>query len=93
MKNNTSPTINIYSMLCHSDNHREGKSQKNKMDRYGIVRYVLNGKCLLGLLLCVVMSACSTTKNLPEGETLYAGIDKLDVVNEDKTLAGITALE
>jgi hypothetical protein len=38
------------------------------------------------------MSACSTTKNLPEGETLYTGIDKLEVVNEDKTLAGITAL-
>ena len=43
-------------------------------------------------LLCILLSACSTTRNLPEGETLYTGIDKLEVVNEDKTLAGITAL-
>ena len=43
-------------------------------------------------LLCILLSACSTTMNLPEGETLYTGIDKLEVVNEDKTLAGITAL-
>ena len=43
-------------------------------------------------LLCVLLSACSTTKNLPEGETLYTGIGKLEVVNEDKTLAGVTAL-
>ena len=43
-------------------------------------------------LLCILLSACSTTRNLPEGETLYTGIDKLEVVNEDKTLAGVTAL-
>ena len=43
-------------------------------------------------VLCILLSACSTTMNLPEGETLYTGIDKLEVVNEDKTLAGITAL-
>ena len=51
-----------------------------------------NKDTLLVGLLCILMSACSTTKNLPEGETLYTGIDKLEVVNEDKTLAGITAL-
>ena len=51
-----------------------------------------NKNTLLVGLLCILMSACSTTKNLPEGETLYTGIDKLEVVNEDKTLAGITAL-
>ena len=43
-------------------------------------------------LLCILLSACSTTKNLPEGETLYTGIGKLEVVNEDKTLVGVTAL-
>ena len=51
-----------------------------------------NKNTLLVGLLCILMSACSTTKNLPDGETLYTGIDKLEVVNEDKTLAGITAL-
>ena len=51
-----------------------------------------NKNTLLVGMLCILMSACSTTKNLPEGETLYTGIDKLEVVNEDKTLAGITAL-
>ena len=51
-----------------------------------------NKNTLLVGLLCILMSACSTTKNLPEGETLYTGVDKLEVVNEDKTLAGITAL-
>ena len=43
-------------------------------------------------LICVVFTACSTTKNLPAGETLYAGIDKLEVLNEDKTEAGVLAL-
>ena len=43
-------------------------------------------------LLCYVLASCSTTKNLPEGEILYTGIDKLEVVNEDETPAGVTAL-
>lgn len=43
--------------------------------------------------LCFLLVSCSTTKNLPEGEILYTGIDKLEIVNEDKTSAGITALE
>ena len=51
-----------------------------------------NKNSLLVGLLCILLSACSTTKNLPEGEILYTGIEKLEVVNEDKTLAGITAL-
>ena len=45
----------------------------------------------LGLLVCLI-TACSTTKNLPEGEILYTGIDKLEVLNEDETPAGVTAL-
>ena len=51
-----------------------------------------NKNTLLVGLLCILWSACSTTKNLPEGEILYTGIEKLEVVNEDNTLAGITAL-
>jgi len=45
----------------------------------------------LGLLACF-FTACSTTKNLPEGEILYTGIDELEVLNEDETPAGVTAL-
>jgi len=44
------------------------------------------------ILLCCILAGCSTTKNLPEGEILYTGIDKLEVLNEDKTPAGVTAL-
>lgn len=43
-------------------------------------------------MLCMLLAACSTTSNLPEGEVLYTGIDKMEVVNEDKTEAGATAL-
>lgn len=49
-------------------------------------------KWLLGMLGCLVWASCSTTKNLPEGEILYTGIDKLEILNEDETPAGITAL-
>ena len=38
----------------------------------------LNGKCLRLLLLCLLASACTLTKNLPEGETLYRGIKSID---------------
>ena len=34
------------------------------------------------LLLCVLASACSLTKNLPEGETLYRGIKSIDYNRE-----------
>lgn len=44
------------------------------------------------LLLCFVITSCSTTKNLPEGELLYTGIDELEIVNEDKTDTGVAAL-
>ncbi|MDO4336207.1 MAG: BamA/TamA family outer membrane protein [Bacteroidales bacterium] len=42
------------------------------------------------ILLCVatvivVMAACSTTKRLPQGETLYTGVKKFDVVPEEGT--------
>ena len=43
-------------------------------------------------LVCAFLMSCSTTRNLPEGETLYTGIDRLEVVNEDKTPEGEAAL-
>ncbi len=45
------------------------------------------------MLACLIFISCSTTRNLPEGEKLYTGIDHIDILDEDKTVAGITALE
>lgn len=45
--------------------------------------------CTLLVLLAV---ACSTTKNLPEGEVLYTGIEDIVVTAEDPTKAGQNAL-
>ena len=50
------------------------------------IKYIL-------ILCCTLWVSCSTTRNLPEGEILYTGIDELEVVNEDKTEAGLLALE
>jgi outer membrane protein assembly factor BamA len=46
----------------------------------------------LAAMACM-LAACSTTKNLAEGETLYTGVKRMQIVNEDKTDAGITAIE
>lgn len=46
---------------------------------------------LLGML--VGLSSCSTTKHLPEGETLYLGLKNITIQNEDETKAGQTALD
>jgi outer membrane protein assembly factor BamA len=43
--------------------------------------------------IACALSACSTTKNLAEGEILYTGVKRMEIVHEDKTDAGITALE
>ena len=40
-----------------------------------------------------LLAGCSTTKNLPEGETLYVGVKNINVINEDKTPAGVQTLE
>ena len=56
-------------------------------------KILINGRWLWMVILCLLLTNCSITKNLPEGETLYVGIDKLEVLNEDKTPTGITALE
>lgn len=64
------------------------KMKNKNLFRLGI----LGGTWFWGAFLCFVITSCSTTKNLPEGELLYTGIDKLEVVNEDETEAGVTAL-
>ena len=66
----------------------------NKFQNIGNIKWMLSRSfaSLWMTLICAFFTACSTTRNLPEGETLYTGIDKLEVVNEDKTLAGVTAL-
>ena len=51
---------------------------------------IQNSKVLISLFCLLLLVGCSTTKNLPEGEVLYTGIDKLDIMNEDETPAGIT---
>lgn len=48
-------------------------------------------KYLLPLLI-VLLTACSTTRNLPEGEVLYTGVKKIEVTNEDKSKEGEDAL-
>ena len=48
---------------------------------------------LLLLVLFFVAVSCSTTKNLPEDETLYVGVKNMEIVNEDKTPAGVQTLE
>jgi hypothetical protein len=45
----------------------------------------LNSKCLRLLLLCLLASACTLTKHLPEGETLYRGIKSIDYENRQQT--------
>lgn len=48
---------------------------------------------ILYLLLLAVLSACSTTKNLPAGQVLYTGQKKMVVENQAKTAVGETAME
>lgn len=44
------------------------------------------------ILVAVVLAACSTTANLPEGEVLYTGIDKVKVHDKQGTMAEGNAL-
>lgn len=64
------------------------KDRNDKMHPAGGVyrRRLAVAGLLLGLM------ACSTTKNLPEGEVLYTGIRKIEVADEDKSRAGEDAL-
>ncbi len=53
--------------------------------KFGIRRLLLPA-------LLMLLAACSTTKNLPEDETLYVGVKKMEIQNEDKTAAGVQTL-
>lgn len=48
---------------------------------------------LSALFFLFIFSSCSTTKNLPEGEILYIGIEKIDVADPDKTAEGDMAMQ
>lgn len=52
----------------------------------------MNKSKYIGIILCVLFISCSTTRNLPEGETLYIGVDKMEVVHGDDSETGTTAL-
>lgn len=47
----------------------------------------------MAILAVIMLAACSTTKHLPEGETLYLGLKNVNIVNEDKSPAAENALE
>lgn len=47
----------------------------------------------MAILAVIMLAACSTTKHLPEGDTLYLGLKKVNIVNEDKSPAAENALE
>lgn len=66
------------------------------MNKYRVNIKKLNTRILFGIFsawVYLVLSACSTTKNLPEGEVLYTGIKKIEVADPDRSKAGDDAME
>lgn len=51
-------------------------------------RRINHSKWLVAIVVAVCLAACSTTKNLPEDETLYTGIKKMVVENRDNSEQG-----
>ena len=45
------------------------------------------------LILMLFVASCSTTKNIPEGETLYTGIKSIKIENLDKSANGSKTIE
>lgn len=60
---------------------------KRRTEMRGFIPYIY--------ILCVAcfFSACSTTKNLPEGEVLYTGIQKIEVLNKPNAEKNSTTLD
>ena len=56
-------------------------------------RLTKRNNLLLWIVTVWLATACSTTKHLPEGETLYTGIKDITVQSPDPTSTGNTALE
>ncbi len=46
-----------------------------------------------GVLALLILTACSITSNLPEGEQLYIGIGKTKILNEDNSKRGKAAID
>ena len=44
-------------------------------------------------LVLLMLTGCSSTKNLPLDETLYVGIKEVKVTNKDKSEVGLQAME
>ena len=55
---------------------------------WGVIRGIV-----LGLILLLLLAACSTTKNLPEEEVLYTGIKEIKVEDPQPTKAYDAAME
>ena len=45
------------------------------------------------VFIIILLSACSTTKNLPKGEVLYTGQTKIEIDREPINRTGVTAME
>ena len=82
---------NIF-ISCHSERSEESVGVNVYVYRFFALLRMTLLCSLLATCFCCFLASCSTTKNLPEGEILYTGIDKLEVLNEDKTEAGVLAL-
>ncbi|MDH6357979.1 BamA/TamA family outer membrane protein [Parabacteroides sp. PF5-9] len=48
---------------------------------------------IYGFIVLLILAGCSTTRNLPEGEILYTGIERIEVVDLDKTPEGDLAMQ
>ena len=77
---------------CHSERSEESVCVNVYAYRFFALLKMTLLCSLLAVCFCCLFTSCSTTKNLPEGEILYTGIDKLEVLNEDETEAGALAL-
>ena len=60
---------------------------KQRYTSYNVCRWAMT------MLTVIMLAACSTTKHLPEGETLYLGLKKVNIVNKDKSPAAENALD
>lgn len=67
------------------------KRRKNNRRRLTVLCRFFKG--VGGLSAFFLFLSCSTTKNLPEGEVLYTGIEKIEVMQPDNTVEGNAALQ
>ena len=71
-------------MKTNNKYNRQSTGQRvNKLASIGFVAMVV---------ACILLSACSTTSNLPEDEVLYTGIKKISYEDKKNTYAESVAL-